>query len=497
MKIRLSILFLLVSLTLASQEKNIFLDRTFWKSGPTVGQIKQKIKEGNDPTEKATSAFDAVSYGLIDNAPSEGLKYLLTLEGNPVTKPTHGGITYLLWATYKGNKEMMKHLLELGSDPKMSTARGTNMLLLAAIGGVEDIEVYEMIFDQGIDPNYTSNSGINALLTLSGSNVKDLKVFEYLMGKGISIDSEDKDGNNLFNYAARGGNLEVMKMWISKGVPYKTWNHKGENPVLFASQGVRRRALSLEVFNYLSKELGLEVDQVNWEGKTPLQLAARRATPELLDFFVAEGVSANQVDENGNIALINAVSSSIKNLESILKNTQNINHQNHKGEAAITRAVKYRAKKAFDFLKDQKADLSIKDTEGNNLLYHVFNSFREGKEEIAGHMITELQKRGIKTKTTDKDGNTLAHIAIEKHSVFLLNKAITMGVNINYQNKLNLSPLHFAAMQGKDKELMTTLIANGANKELKTEFNESAYDLATENELLKKENVNIQFLRMD
>ena len=72
-----------------------------------------------------------------------------------------------------------------------------------------------------------------------------------------------------------------------------------------------------------------------------------------------------------------------------------------------------------------------------------------------------------------------------------------MGVDVNHQNNMNLSPLHFAAMQGKNDELMNILLANGANKELKTSFDESAYDLAMENELLKKENVDLQFLKIE
>ena len=35
---------------------------------------------------------------------------MLSLDGNPVDKPTHGGIPYLLWASYKGNLELVQHL---------------------------------------------------------------------------------------------------------------------------------------------------------------------------------------------------------------------------------------------------------------------------------------------------------------------------------------------------------------------------------------------------
>jgi len=331
MRLILSLFFLFSILCVNAQEENIFLKREFWKSKPSVSEIKQNIKKGNDPTEKDRFSFDAVSYAIIDNAPVESIKYLLTIEGNSVSKPTHGGITYLLWASYKGNQDIMRHLLSLGADSSFTTSRGTNMLLMAAVGGVENPEVYELILAQGIPIDYTNESGANALLLLSGSTLKDHTIFKYFINKNVPPDVKDTNGNNLFFYAARGGDINAMKFWKEKGVAHDYVNTKGENALLFATYGMRRRTLQLETFKYLSEELKLEIDVVNWEGKTPLHLAVRKAKPELLDFFLANGVSVNQIDENGNTALINAAVGAKNNLEKIISRTNQINHRNHKG----------------------------------------------------------------------------------------------------------------------------------------------------------------------
>ena len=50
-------------------------------------------------------------------------------------------------------------------------------------------------------------------------------------------------------------------------------------------------------------------------------------------------------------------------------------------------------------------------------------------------------------------------------------------------------------MKGKDDQLIKYLISIGADKEIKTEFGETAFDLAKENELLINSNIDINFLK--
>ena len=211
------VFFCFISLSYA-QSKNTFLDRNFWKSEPTISDIKTAIKQGNDPTEKGPFGFDGVAYAIIDNAPVDSIKYMLSLEGNPVTKPTHGGLKYLQWAAYKGNKKVMIHLLELGANPNESSSRGTNMLLMAAIGGIENPEVYDLILEQNISIHYKNTSGANALLLLSAAPIKSTAILHYFISKNVALDSADNEGNNLFFYAAKGGQLPTMKFWKANGV---------------------------------------------------------------------------------------------------------------------------------------------------------------------------------------------------------------------------------------------------------------------------------------
>ena len=50
-------------------------------------------------------------------------------------------------------------------------------------------------------------------------------------------------------------------------------------------------------------------------------------------------------------------------------------------------------------------------------------------------------------------------------------------------------------MKATNNELLLLLIEHGADKTIVTDFEESAFDLASENELLKEDQVSIDFLK--
>ena len=77
----------------------------------------------------------------------------------------------------------------------------------------------------------------------------------------------------------------------------------------------------------------------------------------------------------------------------------------------------------------------------------------------------------------------------------LLKRVHAIGIDVNTKSNDGISPLHKAAMKAKNNAVLKYLISIGADKTAKTDFNETVYDLAKENELLKKYNVDINFLK--
>ena len=94
---------LLLGILNVNAQKNVFLDGSFWNETTTVRQVEKAIKEGNDPTQFNAFNFDATAYAILNDVPLATIQFLLSIEGNEVSKITHDARNYLMWAGSKGN----------------------------------------------------------------------------------------------------------------------------------------------------------------------------------------------------------------------------------------------------------------------------------------------------------------------------------------------------------------------------------------------------------
>ena len=106
-----------------------------------------------------------------------------------------------------------------------------------------------------------------------------------------------------------------------------------------------------------------------------------------------------------------------------------------------------------------------------------------------------LETAGVNFNLPQAEGNTLYHIAIVKENLSLLKSLEHFNININAKNKDGFTVLHKAAMLATNDEILKYLISQKADKNIATEMNESVYDLAVENETLKKNKISIEFLK--
>lgn len=496
MKKNIFISFALVAtLFVSAQQKNNLLEQSFWKTAPDVTALKAEIAKGNNPAEANANAFDVTTLAINNDAPLESIKFLLEQPGNNVTKLTHDNRIYLHWAAYRGNTELVQYLIAKGSDVNFEDSHGTTPLAFAAGSGMLNSGVCEAFFKAGTDAKKKYAEGANVLL-LAIPFDKDLTLTDYLTTKGLSLKDTDSNGSTAFDYAARTGNITLLKKIAAKGIK------PTDQALLFATTGTRRETTPLETYKYLVEEVKLKPAATNKSGNNVLHLlAGKQNQGEIIAYFLAKGVDANKVNTDGNTPLMIAAGREITTLEKLVPVTKNINLQNAKGESALTFAVRSGSSDAVSLLLNKGADVNVKDKDGNNLGIYLVQSYRPaGREANATQDPFEakaklLQDKGLNLATAQKDGSTLYHFAASKSDLNLIKKLAPLNIDVNAKNKDGLTALHKAAMVAKDDSVLKYLLSIGAQKDIKTEFDETTYALAKENESLTKNNISVDFLK--
>jgi len=493
MKIRI-LLTILLSIVVTSpffaQKSNIFLDRNYWKSNPSIENIKQKITEGNDVSELDRFAFDAVSWAFIEKVDNKAIKFLLSQDGNGVNKLTHDGRSYIFWAAYKDNLEMMSYLLNKGAKTDIIDSHGYSVLNFAAVTGQTNTKVYDFLINRGANPSIEKNhDGANALL-LVAPFLTDGEIVDYFSKHNVSLKSTDASGNGILAYAARGGNKEFLNWLINKNVVMD------KNTMIFTSQGTRGKKNTLDIYKFLENK-GIEVNVVDDQGRNPLHSVAYSVEDlEILKYFVDRDVNVNQEDESGRTPFMNAANRNSLDVVSFLAGYVNdVNLADNKGRTALAMAVNRNDISIIEYLIEKGADVKAVDKEGNNLGYYLLDTFNAQKTEVFTNKLNLLKEHGLDITETQGKGKTLFHLAIERNNLELLKHLQKFDIDINAKNDDGLTALHFAAMKAKSEDMLKYLISRGADKTAKTDFDESVYELAKENELLQSNNVNINFLK--
>ncbi len=510
MKKSLLTAFVLLALQANAQQANTLMNSDFWKTKPDLAAVKAEIAKGNSPSKPNAASFDPVTTAIMNKASNDVLKFMIEQEGNGITKKTHHSRSYLHWAASSGNLELVEYLIAKGSDVHYSDSHGEAVAVSAAANG-KNPAVLDALFKAGVSPKHKYENGATLLmLAVAGDN--DLTLTDYFIKKGLSINDKDDAGATVVDYAAKRGNRELMEKIMKRGVK------PTGNALFFASQASRNSNNGIETFKYLVETLKLDPKTINKDGATVLHQLIRRPNPEVIAYFVDKGVDLNKADQEGNTLLM--IASAGRDLElvekTLLPKIKNINAVNEKGESALTKAIASGSSEIAALLIKNGADVKVLNKDQNNLAYYWYESFREGgpagppaggqrggapdngrdrAQQEFERKLEILKSAGLDVAAPQKNGNTLFHMAVAKDNIKLIEMASKLGVNINAQDKEGASALHKAALVSKNDKMLKTLISLGSKKDLKTEFGESAYELAKDNTFLADNNVSLDFLK--
>lgn len=475
----------------AQKAPNPLLSAAFWQGKPSLEAVKAEVAKGADPSELNGAAYDPVALAINNNAANEVVLYLLEHENNRVDKITHDGRTYIFWAANRGNVALMNHFMEKGAKLDVLDSHGYSVFNFAAATGQQNTAVYELLLKHGAQPvKELTREGANALLLAIALDPEG-KLTQYFQNIGLSLNSKDADGATAFDYAAKAGAMPMMRSLLQKGV------RPTPNALLFAAAGSRRGANPLPVFQYLDS-LGLSANTTNKEGNNVLHILARRAgQTNIIQHYINRGVSASALNKEGYTPFHVAAASNreLSTLVLLRPSVKNINAPLKNGSTALALAVRNNSLEVVEYLLGEGANVNTTDAAGNTLVSYLLESYSPQNAKMFEGKLTLLKAKGLNLALPQKEGNTAWHLAVVHNDVGLLKSIQPIAGDINARNREGLTPLHKAAMVSKDSRLMQYLLSMGAKKELKTSFEETAYDLAKENEILTKEAVSLEFLK--
>ena len=200
-------------------------------------------------------------------------------------------------ATFKinallGEYARMFRLLKKGI--KLDQAQATTILLGAAY--LDQAQVIKRALDLGADVNGVSDRdprGRTALaLAIDAGNSHLVKL---LVEAEASLAAVDKDGNAIAHYAAKSGNLSVLKA-VTEGASIDVKNNLGNTPLAIAV--VRNQPALVEAVIAAVKkgDRKVFVNSANKQGETAFNIAAHFGSRDVLDALAAAGAEYGTKD---------------------------------------------------------------------------------------------------------------------------------------------------------------------------------------------------------
>ena len=181
------------------------------------------LDNGADPDLGDASGFAALHYAALDGGGADIVRTLLAHRANPNARTTKDsreyvyagvnltGATPLFLAASRGNVQTVRALLAGGSDPFMTTEKGTAPLHVATWGGspyagdwTEEekknlLEVTKLLVERGADVN---SAGEHGWTPLHGAAYKGVdEVVQFLVEHGARLDVFDEYGQTPLSIA--------------------------------------------------------------------------------------------------------------------------------------------------------------------------------------------------------------------------------------------------------------------------------------------------------
>lgn len=321
---------------------------------------------------------------------------------------------------------------------------------------VEDVQTK---MDEGYSLLEKQKIGRQALhYALRGS--ASLEVMRWLLEQGVPYRPEGGKGIYAELYAARYGDLELIKLFAEFGADFQVEDYMGETPQYWLSKNKKFRPGIVEYF----EEIGLDFDQQSRLGITPLgAFAYNKRALEMFELLEEKGYDAGYIDGEGRDLFMRALTKNdnLEMLEKFYQMSEEPDVTDNYGFSGVllTVADEGTSEKRLSFLEEKGFDLSITNDRGQTAL-HMLMANRE--EEAEGY--DALMSRNFNVNAADNSGNTPLILALSFKDPAVIEALLDAGADPLTANNKGVTPLLAALLRGKDfSAVIDRLIAMNAD----------------------------------
>ncbi|MFH1117872.1 MAG: ankyrin repeat domain-containing protein [Pseudomonadota bacterium] len=296
-------------------------------------------------------------------------------KGADVNARAAHGMTALMSAVWKGNLEAAKMLLNHGASVNSANEYGRTLLMDAACDG--SLEVVKLLLDHGAD--MTARDVFDKTAFMRAVEMGRVNVAKLLLDKGADVNAIAEHGWSAVLTAANRRDINMMKLLLQYGAPV----------TLHIAAMVGDKA---EVQRLL--DLGVDVNECDAFGQTPLLWAASMGHEEIVKFLLDKGAAVNARDHNGWTALLWAARNSRTTiLRLLIDNGADVDAAGRDGWTALMWATRRGRADEVKLLTDSGADVNLASWYGAVALDIAF-----GKRQITAI----LKSHGAREKERDR-----------------------------------------------------------------------------------------------
>ncbi len=272
------------------------------------------------------------------------------------------------------------------------------------------------------------------------------EVVRWLLEQGVPYRPAGGKGVYAELYAARYGDLELIKLFAEFGADYKVKDYMGETPQYWLSKGKKFRPEIVEYF----EELGLDFNQQSRLGITPLgAFAYNKRAMKTFELLEEKGYDAGYIDGEGRDLFMRALTKNdnIEMLEKFYKMSEEPEVADNYGFSGVllTVADDGTSEKRLAFLEDKGFDLSITNDRGQSALLMLMAN-RE--DEAEGY--DALMSREFDVNALDNADNSALILALSYKEPAVIEALLDAGANPLAANKKGLTPLLAALLRGEE-----------------------------------------------